>query len=64
MEPKCNYYAISQTVIYCKSDLAKLCQNCDFHVYYANPLSHRYTCSLICQKCFSQPAAIRCIMRI
>ncbi|XP_002883322.2 zinc finger protein CONSTANS-LIKE 12 isoform X2 [Arabidopsis lyrata subsp. lyrata] len=61
MEPKCDHCATSQAVIYCKSDLAKLCQNCDFHVHSANPLSHRHSRSLICQKCFSQPAVIRCL---
>ncbi|ANM64631.1 unnamed protein product [Arabidopsis thaliana] len=61
MEPKCDHCATSQALIYCKSDLAKLCLNCDVHVHSANPLSHRHIRSLICEKCFSQPAAIRCL---
>ncbi|EOA33104.1 hypothetical protein CARUB_v10016442mg [Capsella rubella] len=61
IEPKCDHCATAQAVIYCKSDLAKVCLNCDVHVHSANPLSHRHTRSLICQKCFSQPAVIRCL---
>ncbi|XP_010488215.1 PREDICTED: zinc finger protein CONSTANS-LIKE 12-like isoform X2 [Camelina sativa] len=61
MEPKCDHCATAQAVIYCKSDLAKLCLNCDVHVHSANPLSHRHTRSLICHKCYSQPAVIRCL---
>ncbi|XP_019082952.1 PREDICTED: zinc finger protein CONSTANS-LIKE 12-like [Camelina sativa] len=61
MEPKCDHCATAQAVIYCKSDLAKLCLNCDVHIHSANPLSHRHTRSLICQKCYSQPAVIRCL---
>nr|UOF76516.1 CONSTANS-like protein [Olimarabidopsis pumila] len=61
MEPKCDHCTTTQAVIYCKSDLAKLCLNCDVLVHSANPLSHRHTRSLICHKCFSQPAVIRCL---
>ncbi|CAH2053067.1 unnamed protein product [Thlaspi arvense] len=61
MEPKCDHCATAQAVIYCKSDLAKLCLNCDVHVHSANPLSRRHTRSLICEKCFSQPGVIRCL---
>nr|UOF76515.1 CONSTANS-like protein [Olimarabidopsis pumila] len=61
MEPKCDHCATAQAVIYCKSDLAKLCLNCDVLVHSANPLSHRHTRSLICQRCLSQPAVIRCL---
>ncbi|VVA98811.1 unnamed protein product [Arabis nemorensis] len=61
MEPKCDHCATAQAVIYCKSDLAKLCLNCDIHVHSANPLSRRHTRSLICEKCFSQPGVIRCL---
>lgn len=61
MEPKCDHCAIAQAVIYCKSDLAKLCLNCDIHVHSASPLSGRHTRSLICEKCFSQPGVIRCL---
>ncbi|KAG2246969.1 hypothetical protein Bca52824_086597 [Brassica carinata] len=61
MEPKCDYCATRQAIIYCKYDLAKLCLNCDVHVHSPNPLSRRHTRSLICQKCFSQPGIIHCL---
>lgn len=61
MEPRCDHCATAQAVIYCKSDLAKLCLNCDVHVHSANPLSRRHTRSLICEKCYSQPGVIRCL---
>lgn len=61
IEPMCDYCVTTLAVIYCKSDLAKLCLNCDNHVHSANPLSQRHTRSLICQKCLSQPAVIRCL---
>ncbi|ESQ47683.1 hypothetical protein EUTSA_v10020880mg [Eutrema salsugineum] len=60
MEPKCDHCTTAQAVIYCKSDSAKLCLNCDVHVHSANPLSRRHTRSLICEKCFSQLGVIRC----
>lgn len=61
MEPKCDYCATTQAIIYCKYDLAKLCLKCDVHVHSPNPLSRRHMRSLICEKCFSQPAVIRCL---
>ncbi|KAG2246971.1 hypothetical protein Bca52824_086599 [Brassica carinata] len=37
MEPKCDYCATRQAIIYCKYDLAKLCLNCDVHKCFSQP---------------------------
>ncbi|CAN8268819.1 unnamed protein product [Cochlearia groenlandica] len=60
-KPKCDHCATIQAAIYCKSDLAKLCINCDAHIHSANPLSYKHTRSLICEKCFLQPSVTRCL---
>ncbi|CAN8258491.1 unnamed protein product [Cochlearia groenlandica] len=60
MERKCDHCVTIQAVIYCKSDLAKLCLNCDIHIHSVNPLSQMHTRSLICEICISQPSIIHC----
>ncbi|XP_010449953.1 PREDICTED: putative zinc finger protein CONSTANS-LIKE 11 [Camelina sativa] len=61
MEAQCDYCGTEKALIYCKSDLAKLCLNCDVNVHSANPLSQRHTRSLLCEKCFLQPTVIHCM---
>ncbi|KAL8144632.1 hypothetical protein AgCh_002994 [Apium graveolens] len=48
-------------MVYCESDLAKLCLQCDTCVHSANPLSCRHPRSLVCDRCNSQPATVRCM---
>ncbi|KAL2474193.1 Zinc finger protein CONSTANS-LIKE 12 [Forsythia ovata] len=61
MEPLCELCGVVSAVVYCKSDSAKLCLQCDGCVHSANSLSCRHPRSLICDKCSSQAAAVRCI---
>lgn len=61
MDFVCDYCKMEKAVIYCKSDSARLCLQCDGCVHSANPLSRRHSRSLICDKCFSQPAVMRCL---
>ncbi|XP_024004815.1 putative zinc finger protein CONSTANS-LIKE 11 [Eutrema salsugineum] len=61
MEARCDYCGTEHALVYCKSDSAKLCLNCDVYVHSANPLSLRHTRSLICEKCLSQPALVNCL---
>ncbi|KAJ8449191.1 hypothetical protein Cgig2_027193 [Carnegiea gigantea] len=61
MEPMCELCGQARAVVYCKSDSARLCLQCDIHVHTANSLSLRHRRSLICDKCNSQPATTRCI---
>lgn len=61
MEAQCDSCGTEQALVYCKSDSAKLCLNCDVCVHSANPLSSKHTRSLLCEKCFSQPALIHCL---
>ncbi|CAN6274623.1 unnamed protein product [Urochloa humidicola] len=48
-------------MIYCRSDAASLCLSCDHNVHSANALSRRHTRTLLCDRCCSQPAAVRCV---
>ncbi|CAI9772723.1 unnamed protein product [Fraxinus pennsylvanica] len=61
MEPLCEFCGEVSAVVYCKSDSAKLCLQCDSRVHSANSLSCRHPRSLICDKCSSQAATVRCI---
>ncbi|KAK2656607.1 hypothetical protein Ddye_009659 [Dipteronia dyeriana] len=61
MEPLCEYCGVATALVYCKSDLARLCLRCDGYVHSANFLSSRHNRSLLCDKCNSQPAIFRCM---
>ncbi|KAK6919393.1 CCT domain [Dillenia turbinata] len=61
MEPFCEFCGVVKAVVYCKSDTARLCLNCDSCVHAANSLSRRHVRSLICERCYSQPAIVRCL---
>ncbi|KAM4093234.1 hypothetical protein ACB094_06G099500 [Castanea mollissima] len=61
MEPPCDFCGVLRAVVYCKSDLARLCLHCDGCVHSANSLSRRHMRSLLCDKCNSQPAIVRCM---
>lgn len=60
MEPVCDVCKVDRAVVYCKSDVAKLCLHCDREVHSSNFLFRKHTRSLICGKCSSEPAVIRC----
>ncbi|XP_068345575.1 putative zinc finger protein CONSTANS-LIKE 11 [Pyrus communis] len=61
MEPLCVFCGVERAVVYCRSDMARLCFHCDGCVHSANGLSRRHPRSLLCDKCNAQPAIIRCI---
>lgn len=61
MEPLCDFCGRAWPVVYCKPDMAKLCLNCDECVHSANSLSRKHPRSILCEKCFSQPAIVQCI---
>uniref|UniRef100_A0A2C9UPU8 CCT domain-containing protein n=1 Tax=Manihot esculenta TaxID=3983 RepID=A0A2C9UPU8_MANES len=61
MEPLCEFCGVVRAVVYCKSDSARLCLNCDEFVHSANCLSRRHSRSLLCDKCNSQPSILRCL---
>ena len=46
--------------MYCRSDAACLCLSCDRNVHSANALSKRHQRTLLCERCNSQPALVRC----
>lgn len=46
--------------MYCRSDAACLCLSCDRNVHSANALSRRHSRTLLCERCNSQPAFVRC----
>lgn len=48
-------------MIYCRSDAASLCLSCDRNVHLANALSRRHSRTLLCNRCGSQPAIVRCV---
>ena len=48
-------------MVYCRSDSACLCLSCDQNVHSANALSRRHSRTLLCERCNSQPAFVRCI---
>ncbi|KAJ6401505.1 hypothetical protein OIU84_016832 [Salix udensis] len=47
-------------MVYCRSDAASLCLSCDRNVHSANALSKRHSRNLLCERCNSQPAIVRC----
>ncbi|CAI0552130.1 unnamed protein product [Linum tenue] len=47
-------------MVYCRSDAACLCLSCDRNVHAANALSKRHSRTLLCERCSSQPALVRC----
>lgn len=61
MEVNCDYCGVVGPMVYCESDSAKLCLHCDKCVHSANTLSRRQLRTLICEKCNSQPAVVRCM---
>ncbi|CAN0914585.1 Zinc finger protein CONSTANS-LIKE 12 [Linum grandiflorum] len=61
MEPLCDLCCVMKAVVYCKSDTARLCLDCDGRVHSANSLSRRHQRSILCSKCDSQPAMSRCL---
>ncbi|KAM7495189.1 hypothetical protein LguiB_029798 [Lonicera macranthoides] len=61
MDPLCEFCGVVRAVVYCKSDMARLCLQCDGCVHSANSLSRRHPRSLICDECNSQPAIARCV---
>ncbi|KAL2496868.1 Zinc finger protein CONSTANS-LIKE 12 [Forsythia ovata] len=61
MEPICEFCGMATAVVYCKTDSARLCLQCDGGVHSENSLSQRHPRSLICDKCNSQAAVVRCI---
>ncbi|XP_022868658.1 zinc finger protein CONSTANS-LIKE 12-like [Olea europaea var. sylvestris] len=61
MEPVCEFCEMATAVVYCKTDLARLCLQCDGHVHSENSFSQRHPRSLICDKCHSQAAVVRCM---
>ncbi|XP_044501462.1 putative zinc finger protein CONSTANS-LIKE 11 isoform X2 [Mangifera indica] len=61
MEPLCEFCGVVRAVVYCKSDSARLCLQCDGCVHSANLLSRRHPRSLLCDKCNCQPAVARCM---
>ncbi|KAL4585174.1 hypothetical protein LXL04_009789 [Taraxacum kok-saghyz] len=56
MEALCDLCSVARAVVYCKSDAAKLCVQCDNRVHSANSLSSRHTRSLLCDNCNLHPA--------
>lgn len=48
-------------MVYCRSDAACLCLSCDRNVHSANILSKRHFRTLLCERCNSQPASVRCV---
>nr|DAD23254.1 TPA_asm: hypothetical protein HUJ06_024717 [Nelumbo nucifera] len=61
MDPVCDFCGVARAVVYCRSDITRLCLNCDSFVHSANAISQRHCRSLICNKCNSQPAVIGCL---
>lgn len=48
-------------MVYCRSDEAYLCLSCDRNVHSANALSKRHSRTLVCDRCNSEPAFVRCV---
>ena len=61
MEPLCECCGVVRAVVYCESDSARLCLDCDVCVHGANFLSLRHLRSLLCDKCNSQAAIVHCM---
>ncbi|CAL0328965.1 unnamed protein product [Lupinus luteus] len=61
MEPLCEFCGIIRAMVYCKSDSARLCMNCDVSVHGANSLSYRHSRSILCNKCNSQTGIVYCM---
>ncbi|KAJ6802897.1 zinc finger protein CONSTANS-LIKE 9-like [Iris pallida] len=57
----CDFCGEQRSMVYCRSDAARLCLSCDRNVHSANALSRRHSRTLLCDHCFSQPAIVRCI---
>ncbi|KAL0319816.1 UNVERIFIED_CONTAM: Zinc finger protein CONSTANS-LIKE 12 [Sesamum radiatum] len=60
-EASCEFLWVARAVVYCKPDEARLCLQCDGCVHSANALSRRHLRSIICDKCVSQAATVRCL---
>ncbi|XP_023755029.1 putative zinc finger protein CONSTANS-LIKE 11 [Lactuca sativa] len=56
MEAFCDLCRVARALVYCKSDAAKLCFQCDNRVHSANSLSRRHPRSFLCDNCNLQPA--------
>lgn len=60
-QPACDFCGVVRALVYCKSDSSRLCLQCDGCVHSANCLSRKHLRSLICDKCNSQAAVLRCL---
>ncbi|KAK4779306.1 hypothetical protein SAY86_006834 [Trapa natans] len=60
MEPLCDFCKAVRAVVYCESDLARLCLQCDGYIHSANSLAYSHSRLLLCDKCGSHPAFLRC----
>ncbi|KAI3940852.1 hypothetical protein MKW92_033415 [Papaver armeniacum] len=60
MNPLCQLCGIEKALVYCTADDARLCLQCDTVVHSANRLSLRHLRGIMCDRCFSRPASIRC----
>ncbi|KAL1562392.1 putative zinc finger protein CONSTANS-LIKE 11 isoform X3 [Salvia divinorum] len=58
---ECEICRVVRAMVYCKSDGAALCLKCDGYVHSANAVSLRHLRSLICDRCLSEPAVVRCL---
>ncbi|CAI9784418.1 unnamed protein product [Fraxinus pennsylvanica] len=52
---------MATAVVYCKTDSARLCLQCDGRVHSESSISQRHPRSLICDKCHSQASVVRCM---
>ncbi|XP_020973979.1 LOW QUALITY PROTEIN: putative zinc finger protein CONSTANS-LIKE 11 [Arachis ipaensis] len=60
-ETLCECCGVARAIVYCKSDSARLCMDCDVSVHSANCLSMRHLRSLLCDRCNSEAAIVHCI---
>ncbi|MCL7021523.1 hypothetical protein MKW94_016567 [Papaver nudicaule] len=57
----CQLCGIEKALVYCTPDEARLCLQCDTAVHSANALSLRHLRGIMCDRCYSRPASIRCL---
>ncbi|CAH1444662.1 unnamed protein product [Lactuca virosa] len=57
----CDYCGEAKSMVYCRPDEAYLCLSCDRYIHSANALSKRHSRTLVCDRCNSKPAFVRCV---
>eukprot|EP00243_Klebsormidium_subtile_P002828 TRINITY_DN15751_c0_g1_i1.p1 TRINITY_DN15751_c0_g1~~TRINITY_DN15751_c0_g1_i1.p1 ORF type:complete len:409 (+),score=55.48 TRINITY_DN15751_c0_g1_i1:360-1586(+) len=60
MPKQCDACQSQKATVYCRADVAFLCNGCDRVIHEANPLARRHERVFVCEVCETLPAVVNC----